>query len=600
MLTKMATMLGLGVLLTAPAWAGSTNIRRASTAEVKSAANFDSYETGTAAWIWSDKYVYQPGEQLTLKWSVRTYGEYFPFTLVVYRQNNQTGEKVYYPKGTTTPTDLLGHTVEQGFQPFLFADTDKGVLLGDGGLVGGAVTIPDEPGMHTMVVELRDSAGLRILKSIYMKIGVVSGYVDVSGNIEQDTTWVNTKAYRLSGVVFVRSGATLTIEPGTFVIGQPGSQPPSILIVTRNGKINAAGTRSRPIVMTSSVDFGSRARGDWGGLILLGKAPINVGANAGSKGNSAGEFYIEGLTASEDTLYGGSDSTHNCGTLSYVRVEYAGSIFAANNESNSFTFGGCGTGTTADHLQAIYGLDDSFEWFGGTMNAKYLIGGLGADDYVDYQLGYTGKIQHGIFYYDADNKGNRGIEGDNSEYDQAATPLSKPTMYNLTFIGGGEPGYDEANAPGIFLRRGTGGSFNNILVTNFYSTGFYVDGTSTVAQLSAGNLTANGIVLWGNSIGDGTPETLEGQVGSAALTFAQGTVGSGKNFVVADPQLRRASELSDPDFRPLLSSPLLRATWVQPPDDGFFDQSARYAGGAGDRVWWEEWTNFLQDDKIKP
>jgi len=581
------------------ALAAPPNLQRASRADIARAAAFDVHETGIAAWIWTDKIWYAPGETLTLKWTVKTYEEVYPFTVVAYRQNNQTGVKTFLPKSATQVTDILGNPAPD-FQAFYLADTDKGVIIGEGGLVPASLGIvPDEPGMHTLVVEFRDATGGRILKSSYMKFGVVKDFVDVTGNIESDTTWTNDKLYRLSGVVFVRNNATLTIQPGTIVIGQPGSQPPSVLLVTRNGKIMAEGTRSRPIIMTSALPFGERTRGDWGGLIMLGKAPINVGSNAAGKGNNAGEFYVEGLPASDDTIYGGSDSAHSCGSLKYVRVEYAGSIFAPNNEANSFTWGGCGTGTRAEFLQATYGLDDSFEWFGGNMNARHLIGGLGADDYVDFQLGFTGKIQYGIFYQNEDSKGNRGIEGDNSEYDQAATPRSMPTMYNLTFIGSGVPGYDEPNSPGIYLRRGAGGAFNNILATRFYSAGTFLDNPTTQEQATNGNLTMNGILLWGNNAGKGGGDTLASQVDAAILDYAEGNRGDGKNIMVADPRLRRPFELSDPDFRALPSSPVFKAYWIQPPDDGFFDQTARFLGGAGEVAWWEEWTSFLQDVDIK-
>jgi hypothetical protein len=576
------------------------SLNRVSRAEAERLVTSGAPEVSSVAmWMWSDKYVYQPGEALTMKWTVMTNGERYPYTVVAYRQNNQTGVKTYLPSGSIDATDIFGRTADDGFQPLVLPVTTKGTLIGSSSLLG-PVTIPEEYGMHTFVLELRDYTGNSILKTVYMKIGVISGFENVTGNIESDRTLVNSKAYNLSGIVFVRNNATLTIEPGTFIFGQPGSEPPSALIVTRNGKINAAGTRSRPIVMTSSLPFGDRNRGDWGGLVLLGKAPINVGANTSGKNNQAGQFYTEGLPASEDSLFGGTDPNHSCGVLSYVRVEYAGSILSPNNELNSFTFSGCGKGTVAHHLQAIYGLDDSFEWFGGTMDAKYLVGGLGADDYVDFQLGFTGRIQFGVFYQSPDHRGNRGIEGDNSEYDQAALPLSSPTMFNLTFVGSGQPGYDEPNAPGIYLRRGAGGSYNNIVVSNFYSSGVFVDGTATQAQIDNGNLKMNGILLWNNGQGANAPETLDGQVDASTLTFAQGARGSGKNFVVTDPLFTRPFVWSDPDWRGMFLTPLLRAGWVAPPDDGFFDQSAKFIGGIGNDNWMEEWTSFLNDDDIKP
>jgi len=550
-------------------------------------------------WIWTDKYVYQPGEKLSLWWTVKPNGDATPYTMVAYRQNNQTGKKYYLPALTEAVTDVTGRTIDEGFTSAQLPEASQVAVIGDGALFP-AVTIPNELGMHTLVVQLRDASGLRVLKSSYMKIGVVDGFEDISGNIESTRTLVNTKAYRLSGTVFVRNNASLIIDPGTFIIGQPGSQPPSALIVTRSGYIYANGSKSRPIIMTSSRPFGERSRGDWGGLVLLGRAPVNVAANADpNRPNTDGEFSIEGLPATEDTRYGGNNPDHNCGLLRYVRVEYAGAILSPNNELNSFTWGGCGKATVSEYLQATYGLDDMFEWFGGTNDAKYLVGGLGADDYVDYQLGWTGRLQYGLFYQSPDSTGNRGVEGDNSEYNNSATPLSKPQMYNLTFVGSGSAGFDEANSPGLYLRRGAGGEINNTIVTNFFSTGVFVDGAPTQAQVDSGNISMNGILLWGNGLGTTAENTVAAQVDANIRTFAAGTRGNGRNFLSANPMLRRPFEYSDPDFRPMTGSPAFRANWIQPPDDYFFDQTATFIGGIGDWNWTEEWTNFLQDFDIK-
>jgi hypothetical protein len=564
-------------------------------------------------YIWSDKYTYRPGESLTLKWTVKTNGDLYPYTIFVYRQNNQTGVKTYFPNGTDVATDINGNTIDDGFDPEQMTDVTKAVLIGSGGRFP-ALTIPSEYGMHTIVVQLRDYTGTRIIKSAYMKIGVVKSAVTVQGDITADTTFTNDTEWDLKGIVYVRNNATLTFEPGTFLIGQPGTTPPSALIITQNGKIIANGTKSRPIVMTSSLPFGSRSRGDWGGLVLLGKAPINVGANIGDTGicagqpgaggckNAAGTFYVEGLVGNADSLYGGNDPNYNCGSLKYVRVEYAGTILSPNNELNSFTWAGCGKGTVADHLQALYGKDDCFEWFGGTMDAKYLVGGNCADDYTDYQLGFTGRVQFGLMYQSPDSNGNRGIEADNSEYDNAATPYSNPTFYNITYIGSGVPGFDEAASPGMFLRRATRGSFNNLAFLNFYSPCIDISDANTQAQADQGNITMNGILCWNDNIGAHGANTLAGQIPAGYdLQYAQGANanGAGKNFVVADPMLTNPSEFSDPDFMGLAGSALFRTGWVAPPDDGFFDQTATFIGGIGDVNWTEEWTNFLNDPDIQ-
>lgn len=611
---RIQSLLTLGLLGVACAPAQDFNPVSAAAAESlaggqSTAAIYNGPRPKVSMWIWSDKYVYQAGQNLTLKWTVKTNGDLYPYTIFVYRQNNQTGKKTYFPGGGEAATDIGGNTAAQGFQPSQLTGATKAVLIGSGGQFP-ALTVPNELGMHTLVVQLRDYTGTRVLKSSYMKIGVVRGTTVVTGDISADRTLTNDTQWDLRGIVFVKGGATLTIEPGTFVFGQPGTTPASALIVTQNGKINASGTKSRPIIMTSSLAFGQRARGDWGGLVMLGKAPINVGGNIpGGTGicppdgcrNAPGTFFIEGLVGNPDTVYGGTDANHNCGTLRYVRVEFAGTILSPNNELNSFTWGGCGKQTVAEHLQAIYGKDDSFEWFGGNMDAKWLVGGLGADDFTDYQLGYTGRVQFGLMYQSPDAPGNRGVEGDNSEYDQAGTPFSNPTFFNISYFGSGNPGFDEANSPGIFLRRGARGSFNNILVSNFYSSCIDVSDANTQAQGDLGNVTMNGILCWNDNIGARGANTLEGQIPAAYnIAYAQGTKGNGagKNFMVADPLAARPFEYSDPDFAGLFASPIFRAGWVQPPDDGFFDQSARFLGGIGDEDWTEEWTFWVIETEI--
>jgi hypothetical protein len=574
----------------------------------RDAAVYNGPRAKVSMWIWSDKYVYQAGQSLTLKWTVKTNGDLYPYTVFVSVQNNQTGKRTFLPGSVETPTDINGNTGDVGFQPVQLADVTKAVLIGSGGKFP-AFTIPADYGMHTITVQLRDYTGTRVIKTSYMKFGVVKGATTVTGDITADRTFTNDTEWDLQGIIYVKNGATLTIDPGTFVIGQPGTSPPSALIITQNGKINASGTKSRPIIMTSSLPFGSRNRGDWGGIVMLGKAPINVAANTnggicppdGCK-NPPGTFYIEGLVGNADSIYGGTDPNHSCGTLRYVRVEFAGTILSPNNELNSFTWGGCGKGTVAEHLQAIYGKDDSFEWFGGTMDAKYLVGGLGADDFTDYQLGYTGRVQFGLMYQSPDSRGNRGLEGDNSEYDQAALPYSNPTFYNITYIGSGNPGLDESNAPGIFLRRGSRGSFNNMVVANFYSPCVDISDANTQAQADLGNVVMNGILCWGNALGTGGGTTLASQIpGAYTQAFAQGQKGNGagKNFLVADPLMARPAQYSDPDFAGLFGSPLFRIGWVQPPDDGFFDQSAKFIGGIGDEDWTEEWTYFVLDTDMK-
>jgi hypothetical protein len=259
----------------------------------------------------------------------------------------------------------------------------------------------------------------------------VNQIVVVSDVINANTTWSNDTVYQLDGKVYVSNGATLTIEAGTRIEGLPSdsAKDASALVITRGSKINAAGEECNPIVFTAS----NGEKGGWGGLVLLGKAVNNQGT----------DIFIEGIDpetvpAGVDAYYGGNDNSDNSGVLSYVRVEYAGASISLNNELNSFTFGSVGSGTQLDHLQAYYGADDAFEFFGGNVNAKYLISTATDDDAFDFDFGYTGKLQFLVAVLDpgATYSGNaNGIESDNNATGATVTPYTRPVISNLTVVG---------------------------------------------------------------------------------------------------------------------------------------------------------------------
>ena len=545
-------------------------------------SGFTSVSSTAAMWVWADKQVYRPGEQLTVRWTVKPNNDLYPYTIVAYRQNNQNGAKFYLPANSNAATDFFGNTPEQGFRIVRIPEAAKATVA--------TVTVPEEFGMHTLVVQLRDYTGTRPVKTAYFKFSVVRATVDLPANITENRTLTSDNAYSIRGIVTVRNNATLTIEPGTVIVGQPGSQPPSVLLVANNGKLVAEGTRSRPIIMTSSQPIGRRQRGDWGGLVMLGQAPIN---------DPAGFLTIEGLPELPETRYGGTDPNHSCGSLKYLRVEFAGALLRPNEETNSITWGACGKGTKAEYLQAHYGLDDAFEWFGGTNDAKYLVGTYTADDFLDGQVGWSGRVQHGVMVAN-DDLSNRGIEMDNYERNFAARPLGSPSMYNISFIGGGARGFDEADSPCLYFRRGAGGSYNNMLCYNWVTRTF---GGANIADsiqpnIAAGNFKLNGILSWNSGLNTTppAPATLDGQV---VADFRALLTAPGSQFLIADTLLRRPLERSDPDFRPLTGSPIYRANWIQPPDDGFFDQWATWIGGFGDHDWTEEWANFAQEQDLQ-
>ncbi len=211
----------------------------------------------------------------------------------------------------------------------------------------------------------------------------------------------------------------------------------------------AEGTASKPIIFTSNKAVGSRAPGDWGGLLILGKAKNNI---------PGGEGIIEGGFTAPLGNHGGSNDDDNSGVLKYVRVEFPGIAFQPGNEINGITFGSVGRGTTLDYLQVSYCGDDSYEWFGGSVNAKHLVSIANIDDVFDFDNGYTGKLQYLVAQRDpalADQAGqSNGIESDNSEKAFTTEPRTRPVISNLTLIGPGTPS-DGKHENANLWRRGS-------------------------------------------------------------------------------------------------------------------------------------------------
>jgi hypothetical protein len=281
------------------------------------------------------------------------------------------------------------------------------------------------------------------------------------GNITEDVTLAANGTYELDGGVHVKNGATLTINEGVTLLADASKT--SYLLIEQGGNINAIGTASSPIVMTSNAT--NPDRGDWGGVIVCGKASIN--ATGGT-----------GVTEVGNATYGGTDDADNSGTLSYIRVEYSGVSFDEEHEANGFAFYSLGTGTTLDHLQSYKGGDDGFEFFGGTVNAKYLVSTYSKDDSFDWTEGWRGNGQFWIANQMV-NDGDRGIEADNYKNNNVATPYSNPKLSNITLIGGGnEEGY------GMKLREGTKGQFVNIIIDGFAKRGIHVEHNQSILNVN--------------------------------------------------------------------------------------------------------------------
>ncbi|WP_075340370.1 hypothetical protein [Tenacibaculum agarivorans] len=307
----------------------------------------------------------------------------------------------------------------------------------------------------------------------------------LEGEITADTSLDATKVYELKGDVYVRSGATLTIPAGTVIFADPSNNLDSgttdikaadVLIVNKGGKLIAEGTAADPIIFTSGA--ATPAAGDWGGIVMLGEAPINV-----TNGNAEIADNV-----SDDTLpYGGTNASDNSGSLKYVILAYPGTQINTDAEYNGFSFYAIGSGTKLDYLEVVQGKDDSFEWFGGTVSASNLYGN-NFDDTFDWAEGFVGTLDNIVAEQPAG--ADHCIEADNLKANNAATPFSNPTVQNATFM---SVGSDDA----IKLRRGTKAQFNNIVIEIASGTkaNFEIDDVQTGQNILDGETTFTNVKI---------------------------------------------------------------------------------------------------------
>jgi hypothetical protein len=336
-----------------------------------------------------------------------------------------------------------------------------------------------------------------------------------AGNV----TWTADKIYKLVGFVRVGEEAVkgtitkktvLTIEAGTLIIGDRASK--GALIVQRGSQIIANGTAANPIVMTSERAVGEREAGDWGGLVICGQAPNNL---------AEADRELEG---GYGAFHGGTDAADNSGSLKYVRVEFAGIPINPNQEVNSFTFGSVGSTTVVDYVQASFGLDDSFEWFGGNVNCKHLIAYKGLDDDFDTDNGFSGYVQYGVGIRgttQADISGSNGFECDNNAQGSALTPFTSAIFANMSIIGAknvAETSISPQFQHGAQLRRNNKQKIYNTVITG-YPWGIYVDsqlgdakGNADKGDIDLQNVVLAGVEGWGTNFwGTGTVKNALGQ-----------------------------------------------------------------------------------------
>ncbi len=436
--------------------------------------------------------------------------------------------------------------------------------------------------------------------------GVEGEAVDtLTGSITSSRTLFADTLYVLSGYVKVASGATLTIEPGTTIVGDVGVAGSSLWIL-RGAQIQAEGTADAPIVFTSGQPVGSRAPGDWGGILIIGNGIIN----------RAPPVLTEGPQGVTETYSGGTDNTDDSGTLRYVRIEFAGYDVSggAGQELNSLSLYAVGSGTTLEYVQTLAGLDDGFEWWGGAVDGRFLVSYESGDEHFDWTEGFRGRNQFvigfqsvrldpapgaGVLSSDPQGIEADGCNGDGCAAGFASTPFSIPVFANFTLVGPGTGTTPSSSGDvGVVLRRGTGGYLTNGVVARWQSQGLSVRDAETDALLTADSLNLSNILLAEN--GANYDEDGGSNFGVAAAFAASNHVLDAGTAASLFTSLTPASL----DWTPAAGSAAETGggSVVIPPE-----YTANYFGGtlanttyfgaadpAGPK-WWEGWTNYATE-----
>jgi hypothetical protein len=407
-------------------------------------------------------------------------------------------------------------------------------------------------------------------------VGVVSNTITLTGKITKDTTLYAKDVNYLSGIVYITKGVTLTVEAGAKVQGKSGADVAS-LVICRGAKIVAKGTADAPIVFTSAAL--NPQSGDWGGIVLLGSATVNQSLTwkgVAVKGLTSVEGGINdtevgyGLAGSGDAAFPTANDADNSGILQYVRIEYAGYAYQPDNELNSLTMAGVGNGTTIDHIQVTYAKDDAYEWFGGTVNCKYLIAYKTQDDDFDTDFGYSGKVQFGIVLRDsaiADISKSEAFESDNDGNGSDFTPKTTAVFSNITAIGPRINGtYGKGNSlflAGAQIRRNSGISIQNAVFAG-WPLGILIDDTkvttngSTYKNLVDSVIRLKNITLAGNTVDlrydgkTGTTVTTTDVTNNFSTAYYNNTIlGSSSSDIL---KLIQPFNYTNPDFTPYASA----------------------------------------------
>lgn len=402
---------------------------------------------------------------------------------------------------------------------------------------------------------------------------------DVTADITASETWYADTVYTLKGFIHVDSGVTLTIQPGTVIHGDFATLGSSLFVMP-GARIQAVGTAASPIVFTSSQPVGQRKPGDWGGLVIVGRASISrTGVNIDIEGT--GTVTGGGSGTNYAVRYSGRNvDTDDSGELRYVRVEFAGYAPSNGNELNTFTFAAVGSTTKLSYLQALAGLDDSFEWFGGTVDAHHLVSYESGDDHFDMSEGFRGRLQYLIAYQDTvltqrtgagqPSSDPQGIENDGCTgtggcaNGEATTPFTQPVVANFTLVGTGKTANaGSSGGVGMMLRRGTAGYYVNGVVARWPRAGVSLRDTSTynragatatqdlaTADLALKNILFAEVPAVFQTGGSSAQNTLD--LAGNALTNSSGALST--ILAGVPPDATAATTESNLDFRPVAGS----------------------------------------------
>jgi hypothetical protein len=445
----------------------------------------------------------------------------------------------------------------------------------------------------------------------------------LKGRIDKDTVLREGNNYILSGLVYIVNNATITVQPGVTVKGDYTGASVATLVITRGAKIIADGTQEKPIVFTSNSPV--PRSGDWGGIVICGKAQVNT-AFTGT-GGGAGILEVEGGINNSfgDGLAGGGASPNNAdnsGILRYVRIEYAGYAYQPDKEINSLTMAAVGSGTVIDYVQVTYAKDDAFEWFGGTVNCKHLIAYKTQDDDFDSDNGFSGKIQFGIVLRDstiADISRSEAFESDNDASGSINSPQTKAVFSNLTLIGPRATLANNGNSlylAAAHIRRNTGVSIYNSVILG-WPAGILIDARNGRAVESnildstirfknntiAGCGNVNGTDVVSYSFIASTANASKWNTDSVKAKFSNTAFSNTVLANVSDAKLIAPFSYSAPDFLPFGGSngyqPILTgASFTDPAlTSGFNVVKFRGACDAAgvDAFWWKGWTRFTNN-----